>query len=297
MTNLEAPLSGPKPEEAPPTQQADGGFKVQIKVEELRAAKVFLATPMYGGMNHGLYMKSSLDFQALCSKYGVDCRFSFIFNESLITRARNYLADEFLRTDMTHLLFIDSDIHYDPNDIFAMLALSLKYPNFDIIGAPYPKKSINWANVALTARKHPDLDPKELENVIGDFVFNPAKGGPQQFNVAQPLEVMEVGTGLMLIKREVFEKFKKAYPDKAYLPDHRGTAHFDGSREIHAYFDCIIDGDTKRYLSEDYFFCQYARKAGCHVWLCPWMRTQHIGTYHFTGDMRKIAQFSGQLFP
>lgn len=296
MTKFEAPLSDKPQQEAPPTTQP-GAFQLQIKIEELRAAKVFLATPMYGGQCHGLYMKSSLDFQALCSKYGVDCRFSFIFNESLITRARNYLADEFLRTDMTHLLFIDSDIHYDPNDVFAMMALSLKYPHFDIIGGPYPKKSINWSNVALAIKNNPAIDPKELENLVGDFVFNPVKGGPQQFNVGQPLEVMEVGTGFMLIKREVFDGFRKAYPEKAYLPDHRGTAHFDGSREIHAYFDCVIDPDTKRYLSEDYYFCQQARRAGHHVWLCPWMRTQHIGSYMFTGDMRKIAQFTGQLFP
>mgnify|MGYP000341873540 CR=1 FL=1 len=66
-------------------------------------------------------------------------KFSFLFNESLITRARNYLVDEFLRSDFTHLLFIDSDIHYNPQDVIAMLALEK-----DVIGGPYPKKSINW---------------------------------------------------------------------------------------------------------------------------------------------------------
>ena len=99
-------------------------MEIQVKVEELKKNKVFVATPMYGGMAHGLYIKSCLDLQTTLARYGVETKFSFLFNESLITRARNYLVDEFLRsTDFTHLLFIDSDIHYNPQDIIAMLAL------------------------------------------------------------------------------------------------------------------------------------------------------------------------------
>ncbi len=284
------------PQSSPVAPEAQA-FELTIKVDELRKATLFVATPMYGGSCNGLYMKSCLDLQALCTQYGINVRFSFIFNESLITRARNYLADEFIRSNMTHMVFIDADINFDPNDILAMVAMSMKNPNFDIVGGPYPKKSINWSNVALAIKKNPGIESGELESVIGDFVFNPVNNGQTQFLVSHPLEVLEVGTGLMCIKRETFDKWKAFYPEKAYLPDHRGTAHFDGSREIHAYFDCVVDPQTRRYLSEDYMFCQFARKAGLHVWLCPWMRTQHIGTYHFTGDMKKIAQHTGQLFP
>ena len=98
-------------------------MEIQVKLEELKKNKLFVATPMYGGMAHGLYVKSCLDLQGTMSKYGVDTKFSFLFNESLITRARNYLVDEFLRTDFTHMLFIDSDIHYNPQDVVALLAL------------------------------------------------------------------------------------------------------------------------------------------------------------------------------
>ena len=105
-----------------------------------------IATPMYGGQCTGMYMKSCLDLQTTFQQYGITSRFSFIFNESLITRARNYLVDEFLRTDFTHLLFLDSDIHFNPQDIIAMMALDK-----DVIGAPYPKKSLNWGNIATAA--------------------------------------------------------------------------------------------------------------------------------------------------
>jgi len=70
-------------------------MEIQIKTEELRKKSLFVATPMYGGMNHGLYMKACLDLQGLCIQYGINIKFSFLFNESLITRARNYLVDEF----------------------------------------------------------------------------------------------------------------------------------------------------------------------------------------------------------
>jgi hypothetical protein len=99
----------------------------------------------------------------------------------------------------------------------------------DVIGGPYPKKSINWGNVAQAARAHPNMDPKELENLVGEYVFNVVKG-TKQFTVTDPLEVMEIGTGFMLVKREVFEKMEKAYPNIRYKPDHVGQANFDGTR-------------------------------------------------------------------
>jgi len=271
-------------------------MEIQVKVEDLKKNKLFVATPMYGGMAHGLYVKSCLDLQNVMSKYGVETKFSFLFNESLITRARNYLVDEFLRSGFTHLLFIDSDIHYAPQDIVALMALDK-----DVIGGPYPKKSINWGNVAQAARNNPNLDPKELEGLVGEYVFNVVKG-TSQFQVTEPLEVLEIGTGHMMVKRHVFEKMQESFPNIKYKPDHVGQANFDGSRYIHAYFDTVIDtkdsitgGGTERYLSEDYMFCQMWRKIGGQIFLCPWMKTQHIGTYAFTGDMPKVAQFTGRL--
>jgi hypothetical protein len=271
-------------------------MEIQVKVEDLKKNKLFVATPMYGGMAHGLYVKSCLDLQNVMSKYGVETKFSFLFNESLITRARNYLVDEFLRSGFTHLLFIDSDIHYAPQDIVALMALDK-----DVVGGPYPKKSINWSNVAQAARNNPNLEPKELEGLVGEYVFNVVKG-TQQFQVTEPLEVLEIGTGHMMVKRHVFEKMQESFPNIKYKPDHVGQANFDGSRYIHAYFDTVIDtkdsitgGGTERYLSEDYMFCQMWRKIGGKIFLCPWMKTQHIGTYAFTGDMPKVAQYTGKL--
>jgi hypothetical protein len=271
-------------------------MEIKVELEKLRQNKLFVATPMYGGMAHGLYIKSSLDLQNIMSKYGIETKFSFLFNESLITRARNYLVDEFLRTDCTHMLFIDSDINYTAQDVVALMALDK-----DVIGAPYPKKAINWENVAKAARQHPDLEPHELEKLVGQYVFNPVKG-TKSFSVTEPLEVLEIGTGFMMIKREVFSKIKEAFPNIHYKPDHVGQKNFDGTRYIHAYFDTVIDykdsiigGGSDRYLSEDYMFCQMWRKIGGQIYLCPWMKTQHVGTYAFTGNMPAVANYTGKL--
>ena len=272
-------------------------MEISIKKEELQTKKLFVATPMYGGQNHGLYMKACLDLQGLCLQYGVQIKFSFLFNESLITRARNYLVDEFLeRSDCTHLLFIDSDVNFNPQDVIALLALDK-----EVIGGPYPKKAIKWRSVKKAVEKNPDIEPQTLEKVAGDFVFNPVKG-TAQFTVSEPLDVLEIGTGFMMVKREVFDKMKEAYPMIRYKPDHVGQANFDGTRYIHAYFDTVIDtkdsitgGGSDRYLSEDYMFCQMWRKIGGQIFLCPWMRTAHIGTYHFQGDMPAVANYVGEM--
>ena len=114
-------------------------MEIKISKEDLQKKKLFVATPMYGGMNHGLYMKACLDLQGMLFQYGVSTKFSFLFNESLITRARNYLVDEFLnRSDCTHMLFLDSDIHFNPQDVIAMLALDK-----DVIGVHILRKLLN----------------------------------------------------------------------------------------------------------------------------------------------------------
>ena len=175
-------------------------MEIKISTDDLRKKKLFVATPCYGGQCLGLYAKACLDLQAICIQYGIECRFSFIFNESLITRARNYLVDEFLRSGCTHLLFIDADINFNPQDVLALLALDR-----DVIGGPYPKKSINWTNIVNAIQRNSKIDgetiklrdgfnPAELDQITGDFVFNPVPG-TTSFRVTEPVEVMEIEIG------------------------------------------------------------------------------------------------------
>ena len=265
-------------------------MKLEIKIEDLQKKKLFVATPMYGGQCAGMYTRSIADLSAFCARYQIPLQLYYLFNESLITRARNYCVDEFMRSDASHLMFIDSDIGFNPQDVIAMLALMDDDTPYDVMGGPYPKKCISWEKIKAAVDKgFADEDPNNLEKYVGDYVFNP-KHSQKEIPLGEPVEVLEIGTGFFMARRKTFDQYAKAYPELSYKPDHVRTEHFDGSREIMAYFDCIIDPESKRYLSEDYNFCYHAAKAGMKVWFCPWMKLQHVGSYVFGGSLIDLAQ-------
>ena len=85
-------------------------MEITIKVDDLKTRPLFLSTPMYGGMCSGTFAKSLAELSGAFATYNLPLQQYFLFNESLITRARNYSVDEFLRSDCTHMIFIDSDI-------------------------------------------------------------------------------------------------------------------------------------------------------------------------------------------
>lgn len=305
-------------------------MELTIKMEELRQCKLFLAVPMYGGQCAGMFTKSIADLTGLLAKYQVPLQFYFLFNESLITRARNYCVDEFMRSDCTHLMFIDADIGFKAEDVVAMLGMSCQNPDYHVLCGPYPKKTISWEKIKRAVDKGvADEDPNVLENFVGDYVFNPLRTDKDgAIKIGEPCQVLEGGTGFMMIQKEVFRKYEEAYPQFKYRPDHVRTANFDGSREIMAYFDALIDDKSQnlmneinafydqkpdasrddvveflsdkttgihtkeysnRYLSEDYMFCYNVQRMGMKVWLCPWMELKHVGSYIFGGSLAHLA--------
>lgn len=264
-------------------------MKLEVTTEDLRKYSIFLGTPMYGGNCSGMFCKSTNDLFKMCTETGIELKEYFLFNESLVQRARNYVVDEFLRSTCTHLLFVDADIGFQAKDVLALLAIQVSDPaTYQIVTGPYPKKTIAWEKVKAAVEQGKAENPFDLSYYAADYVFNSAKN-ITSFRLDEPVEVAEGGTGFMLIPRSVLEKYAAAYPELSYKPDHVRTENFDGSREITAFFDCEIDPDTKRYLSEDYFFCRNARKIGINIHMCPWMNLQHIGTYIFRGSMGAIA--------
>ena len=111
-------------------------MELKVELGELQKRRLFVATPMYGGQCAGMYTRSIADLTAICARYQVQVQLYFLFNESLITRARNYCADEFMRSNATHMMFIDSDIGFDPNDVIALLALMTEESDYDVMGGP-----------------------------------------------------------------------------------------------------------------------------------------------------------------
>lgn len=252
--------------------------RVTIDPEYLKTCHLFIATPMYGGMCHGQHMTCVMDLTEQLKEYGVKTTVGHIYTESLITRARNRLAYVFLeKTDCTHLLFLDSDIVFDSTDIIAMLGMGL-----DVVAAPYAKKSFQWENIREAAVK--GASAADLPTLGGDVNCNFLG---DKFDIFQPIEVSQVATGVMLIRRDVLVSMREkmpqirlsAYPSEQEL----------GIKESWAFFDTGIEPETGYYLSEDYEFCRRWKALGGKVWLCPWMKTDHIGTQFFRCDIPRIS--------
>jgi hypothetical protein len=256
---------------------------MEIKIMSETKARIFVATPMYGGLCTGGYALGLLNMAGTCSRNGIELYYAHMQNESLITRARNSLAYDFMRSDATHLMFIDADISFNPQDI-----VSMTNADKDIICGIYPKKEINWYTVAKAVTN--GVDPKELQNYTGSFVVNLVGGASEQEgNLYAPMQIENGGTGFMLIKREVFEALKDKVP--TYTNDMMLVTETDQQKKIiHEFFDTSIDEDSNRLLSEDYHFCKLARKHGFKIYAAPWVKLVHSGTYNFSGQLPRVVQ-------
>ena len=241
--------------------------------------KLFIASPMYGGQNYGYFNQSMLQLQALMGQNNINTAVSYLFNESLIQRARNALAHGFMRTDFTHMMFIDSDIRFNPQDILRMI-----HADKPIICGIYPKKEINWEQVRKAAIA--GVPTEKLRLYSGSFVVNlVGYAGQVQVNLYEPVEIWNGGTGFMLIKREVLTGLIGKVP--YYLNNVLDLANPANGETIHEFFATQIEEDTKILLSEDYDFCKKARNNGFTVWAAPWVELSHIGTYAFEGRLLK----------
>ena len=241
--------------------------------------KLFIATPMYGGLCHGQYTVGLLSAVGVFSQAGIQMQFAYMMNESLITRARNSLAWDFLASDCTHLMFIDADIGFNPADIPPMIEADK-----DIICGLYPKKEIDWLQVERAVKA--GVPANQLSQYTGAFVVNAVDDAKNvEGLINQPIEISNGGTGFMLIQRKVFE----GLIDK--VPTYNNDMYLAVDQErklkvVHEFFATSIDTDSgNRLLSEDYHFCKIARQAGFKVYAAPWAQLSHCGSYIFNGQL------------
>lgn len=228
---------------------------------------IVIGTPCYGGQMCTEYTQSLLALKEACMQYGIKMTCIFLGNESLIQRGRNTIAHHFLQMeDATHLMFIDADQRFRANDI----ALMIKADK-GIIGGPVPMKGIDWNRV----RQGAVLNHPNLAALTGIFNLNKL---PDHDMVSpdQPFQVEHIGTGFMLIRRDVFEDLKPH--TQTYT---NGGASISPDEEVHDFFRVQVEDG--KLLSEDYHFCHEYRKHGGTVWAAPWCELGHFGAYCFSG--------------
>lgn len=229
-----------------------------------------IATPMYGGNCKGIYVDGVLALIFELSQRGHQVSFSKIYNESLITRARNNLVNEFINSEADGMIFIDADEGFDANDVANMIESGK-----DLIGGIYPMKNFHWENI----RKAAEAGEANLAAYSGIFAMNMLPS-VKEFTLNAPVPVTEVATGLMYISRRVFEVME---PHCLKYAINGPDAQFDFNNMVTEYFATSITPEGIL-LSEDYHFCRKWRELGGEVYAAPWVKVQHAGEYIFSGS-------------
>jgi hypothetical protein len=252
----------------------------QIDFSTVAKKSYFVASPMYGGQCAGVFASSFIDLMLMAYANRINVSSEFLYGQSLVTVARNDLVSKFLNSGADYMIFIDSDIEFRPESVYAMCELAIKNKDMEIVCGPYPKKEIKWEIVKQAFDKNLIKNSNDFENYLGRYVLN-IIGDPSTISFSQPFEVREAGTGFMLISRSVFERIIEKYPERWYLA-------YETNEKKFAFFDCEVDQESKRYLSEDYMFCKYARSVDAKIWMVPWLKLNHYGNQLYSGDFTKL---------
>lgn len=212
--------------------------------------RIVVLTPCYGGGLDPDYLSACRALKDIPQIRQFGC--------SAVDQARALCASLGLEETRAEVLFwIDSDIVFDPNDVWRLAELCAD-ENFDMIGGAYARKI---PGNGIVARFLPD-----------------APSVVRFFDGGQVMEVEGLGFGFLAIHRRVFEKLAPLFPLVQM-----------NERKVRGWFVPEVDG--KRYKSEDYAFIDRARGAGFKIWLDTTVRLYHKGTYAYS------LEDSGQVIP
>lgn len=252
--------------------------EIEITSEQIESWYPFIALPCYDQQVTEPFMmsliKTVVGFKDIGLKFSIST-----LSDSLITRARNQLVAKFMaHKEFTHLLFIDVDLSFNPDDILKML-----WHDKEIVTGAYPIKEILWERVQNNV--HKGIDKNDLLSNSVRFVVNPVRVGENRVEVSNgAISVYDAGTGFMLIKREVFEKMFEAHPELKYNDD-TGMLSEEERNYSYALFNSYVDTDTGRLLSEDYGFCRYWQEMDGKIWTDPSVELGHLGRMKYTGRL------------
>jgi hypothetical protein len=236
---------------------------------------IFVATPVHDQCSIH-YAQGLLEFQKECMKRNVDVAFQ-IMKSSLVTQGRNLCVSGFLESGLTHMLFIDSDILFNAESIFKMIERDK-----DVISIPYPLKTLMWDKAFRKMQKGQIKTPDDIRKSLHSYPMKVSN--PNDIDVDRGvIEVTHSPTGCMLIKRQVFDKMIKAYPDKQIVQKTVINGEYVDKPNMWNFFDTIHDPETKTYLGEDFSFCKIWTEIGgkCHAFIDD--PIAHIGEHQYQG--------------
>lgn len=245
-------------------QQHQYEIHVREKNFKPEKMKVAFATPFYMSQENSNFGESMIYTTRMLSQAGIDWELLRVNGDSYVDRAKNTLLANFLETDCTDLIMIDSDESWHP------LAISrlLQHPE-DIVAGAYPFKN-NWGQFA----GNPLV---EMRDGI------PVYFGRELSDGAVLLEAYNIAGGFLRIKRDALVKYAQAYPNEIYRD--RFAWPPSPNRIYTAYFMCDIV-DFERY-GEDAYFSRRMKEAGIKLWIDPNITLQHHGMHTWVGNLHE----------
>ena len=262
-----------------------------IDPKELRNKnfRVFLGMPMYGGMLSEATLHGLLELQSWTMAHNIGLRIQTMGNESLITRARNTIVSMMMDQQdfvATHLLFIDADIGFTPQNIERLLCADK-----DVACGIYPRKHLYLNKIKKILEENPDASEGEIEaKALG---YNVNFDNPEMLKGENGFfKVNEAATGMMMVKREVFRTMFKKFPERKYESDqivNGGSYKSDNCYDLFAVGPYETKGQI-RYLSEDYYFSRlWTEQCGGEIWADLAMPLTHFGNRAFKGHVGSLV--------
>tara|TARA_R110000868_G_scaffold88150_2_gene245917 strand:- start:667 stop:1401 length:735 start_codon:yes stop_codon:yes gene_type:complete len=223
---------------------------------DLAGRSLFIALPAYD-FKVSLKLAISLARVAQAApQHGIDIQIGSVCGCSVVSRARNLLTKDFLESKCTDLIFIDSDINFEPEDVFRLMAWTTDPKKGIVAGVPRIRGEERVYITALEYDDNQELTMNSMGLVRG----------------------MRVATAFMMVRRDVFETLVEAHPEWTYYDK-------KSDRMLPAIFDFKLTEEG--YMGEDFLFCDRAREVGFEVWIDPTIKLGHMGVQEFLGDFGK----------
>ena len=249
---------------------------------------VCILTPCYGGVACIEYVTSLMNTMNAFQALGINIKVEFCRNDSLVSRARNNLVAKALNDPkVTHVMFIDNDIIWEPASIIKLLIADKA-----LIGGVYPLKNYFWNKLIEPDIIKSWIDAKNgsivkdalsdeglIQNKLLHYNLNLLPEGLQISNNIG--RVRHIATGFMLIQRSTLEKMFQAFPSTKYTDD-ISFLRPEENKFAYALFDCGVEDD--HYYSEDWMFCSRWSKMGGEIWVDISINLTHIGIERYVGS-------------
>jgi hypothetical protein len=238
--------------------------------------KIYLAVPTH---SHTLTVETALtllDMVQIAATRQVQVKVVF-HSASIISHLRNTIVADFLATDCTHLLMLDADQGVDARVIYRML-------DFDrpVVGMIYPRRNWAWHQCDLTQANTPqDMLAQGLR-----FVGAPLLDEKGQFQVMGDFaRASSLGTGLMLIQREVFEMMQRKFPELHGQGFPEEDENLPRVANNWGFFNPLVKALDGVNAGEDVGFCHRWVACGGELWANVNHDSVHVGRYPFTGNL------------